>query len=421
MPSSRFALRCTVAAAALALIAAAAPAAAKKADDAAAAAAANTPDAKNISKAVRPFLMETQKLEAAGDNAGALAQLRSAEATGALNDTDKFYIAQLKLGLGNKLKDNAALEEGIKASVASPFLPASEKPKYIGNLAALALQRNDYNAAMQYMEELTAMPGAKPADFDTLGDLYSRQKQTPQAIATYEKEIAAATAAGQLAPETTYQKRLQLAYDGKNAAASQAASMDLVKAYPTPTNWRNVLYIYREFAKVDDQGNLDTLRLMQTVGALGGERDYAEFTELLLAKALPGEAKAVVADGVAKGMLAPGKGHLSEYNKEIAAKVASDRAALPGYDKDARAAANGKAAMGQGDAYFGYGEYTKAAEMYRLALSKGGVDAATANLRLGASLMRGGDKAAAKAAFEAVQGGTRAPLAQYWLIALGKA
>jgi TolA-binding protein len=77
--------------------------------------------------------------------------------------------------------------------------------------------------------------------------------------------------------------------------------------------------------------------------------------------------------------------------------------------------------MGQGDAYFGYGEYTKAAEMYRLALSKGGVDAATANLRLGASLMRGGDKAAAKAAFEAVQGGTRAPLAQYWLIALGKA
>ncbi len=197
MPSSRYALRYAAAAAALALIAAAAPAAAKKADDAPAAAAPGAPDAKNISKGVRPFLMETQKLETAGDNAGALTQLRSAEAVGNLNDTDKFYIAQLKLGLGNKLKDNTVLEEGIKASVASPFLPATEKPKYIGNLAALALQRNDYNAATQYMEQLTAMPGAKLADFDTLGDLYSRQKQTPLAIAAYEKEIAAGVAAGQ--------------------------------------------------------------------------------------------------------------------------------------------------------------------------------------------------------------------------------
>ncbi len=197
--------------------------------------------------------------------------------------------------------------------------------------------------------------------------------------------------------------------------------MDLVKAYPTPTNWRNVLYIYREFAKADDQGNLDTLRLMQTVGALNGERDYAEFTELLLSKGLPGEAKTVVADGVAKGMLAPGKGHMAEYNKDIAAKIGPDRAALPGIDKEARAATTGKVAMGQGDAYFGYGDYAKAAEFYRLALSKGSVDANTANLRLGASLARGGDKAGAATAFQAVQGGTRAPLAQYWLISLGKA
>lgn len=417
MPSSRF--TATATAAMLALVATAAPAVAKKAE-AAPAAAPGGPDAKNISKGVRPLLMEAQKLEAAGDNAGALAQLRAAEAVGNLNPTDVFYVAQLKLGLGNRLKDNAVLEEGIKASVASDFLPASEKPKYLGNLAAIALQRNDYNGATQYMQQITALPTAKPEDFDTLGDLYARQKQTPLAIAAFEKEIAAATAAGKPASETAYQKRLQLAYDGKLIVPTQAASMDLVKAYPTPVNWRNVLYIYREQAKVDDQGNLDTLRLMQTAGALAGERDYAEFTELLLAKGLPGEAKTVVADGIAKGMLAAGKGHVGEYNKEIAAKIGPDRASLPGIDKEARNSAGAKVATGQGDAYFGYGDYTKAAEMYRLALTKPGVDTALVNLRLGAALTRGGDKAGAATAFAAVQSGTRAPLAQYWLAWLGR-
>ena len=85
-----------------------------------------------------------------------------------------------------------------------------------------------------------------------------------------------------------------------------------------------------------------------------------------------------------------------------------------------RSATTGKVALGQGDAYFGYGDYAKSAEMYRLALTKGGVDTAIANLRLGAALARGGDKAGATAAFQAVSGNPRAALAQYWLVWLSQ-
>ena len=60
--------------------------------------------------------------------------------------------------------------------------------------------------------------------------------------------------------------------------------------------------------------------------------------------------------------------------------------------------------------------------MYKLAGTKGGVDAATANLRLGASLAMAGDKAGAATALQMVTTGPRAQLAQFWLIKVnGKA
>ena len=82
---------------------------------------------------------------------------------------------------------------------------------------------------------------------------------------------------------------------------------------------------------------------------------------------------------------------------------ASGRAALAGSD--------GAAALRLGDAYYGYGEYGPAAELYRAALQKGGQDANLVNTRLGAALALAGQRAEAEAAFRAVTG-ARAELAQ---------
>lgn len=383
-------------------------------------AAATGADAKNLSKPVRTILVEAQKLEAAGDAAGTLAQLRTAEAAGGLNPTDLFFISQMKLGVGNKLKDQAVLEEGVKGSLASNLLPATEKPKYIGNLAALALQRNDYNGATQAYEQLTVLTPNDPGAFATLGELYARQKQSAKAIDALGKSIALSKAAGQPAEERVYQQQLQIAYDSKLQPQIASGSEALVGAYPTPANWRNVLLIFRDSAKLDDQGNLDVFRLMQSAGALNGERDYAEFTETLIGKGLPGEAKTVLGEGVAKGMVSTSKSYYVDYNKSINLRLAPDKASLPALDKEARSSAAGKSAMGLADAYFGYADYARAAEFYRMALAKGGVDTATANLRLGAALARSGDKAGAASALAAVKGGARETLAGYWTIWLGQ-
>jgi len=415
MLTSRLAL-----AAILAAVAVTAPAVAAKKAEPAAAAATGGVDAKNISKPVRPLLQAAQKLEAAGDAAGALAQLRTAEAAGNLNSTDVFFISQMKLGLANKLKDNKVLEEAIKASANSEFLPATEKPKYIKNLAALALQRDDYNGATQYYEQLAVMTPNDADIFTNLAVLYSRQKQNPQAIASLQKAINASKAAGKKPEEALYRTELKIAVDSKMAAQIQTASTDLVTAYPNPVNWRDALLVYRDSIKSDDQTNLDIFRLMDSAAALNGERDYAEYVETAIGKGLPGEAKTVLAEGVQKGALSSSKPYIAEYNRSIATRIVADKAGLAGVDREARAAATGKVALGQGDAYFGYADYAKAADMYRLALTKGGVDAATANLRLGASLAKAGDKAGATTALQLVKGSPREMLATYWLIWVGQ-
>ena len=68
-----------------------------------------------------------------------------------------------------------------------------------------------------------------------------------------------------------------------------------------------------------------------------------------------------------------------------------------------------------GDRYYGMGNYSKAAEIYRQVAAKPGADKELANLHLGMALARAGDKAGATAALNAVTGG-RADIAKLWLL-----
>jgi hypothetical protein len=71
------------------------------------------------------------------------------------------------------------------------------------------------------------------------------------------------------------------------------------------------------------------------------------------------------------------------------------------------------------EGYFGHGDHAKAAELYRLALQKGGVDANLVNTRLGIALAMSGRRPEAEAAFKAVTG-ARAGLASYWMLWLSQ-
>jgi tetratricopeptide (TPR) repeat protein len=377
------------------------------------------PPSYKFSKQVQPLLAQAQKLQTDGNPQGALDVLRQADAIPTKNADDSYMINMLTLNAAIALKDNAQIERSIETAVNSGRLPPEDQAKFIRNLGALALQRNDYPKATAQFEKLLALTPNDTALLVEVAELQRRQGQNQKAVATLETAIKAREAAGAKADEQWYRRALAISYDSKLAPEIVRASEALLRQYPNPTNWRDVLIIFRESGKWDDQGNLDILRLMRANNALAGERDYAEYAETASIRGLPGEAKAVLDEGVAKGALQSGKPLVKELMGSVTPKIAADRGALPGLEKEAMGSKTGKLALATADAYLGYGNYAKAADLYRAALQKGGVDAATVNTRLGLALARAGNKAGAEAALKAVAGAPRDQLARYYLLWLG--
>ena len=377
-----------------------------------------TPKPPKLSKPVAVALSEAQKMQVAGDNAGSLAKIAEAEAFPTPTPDDVYTILSLRLNAAIGLKDNAMIEQTLSKMLATGKVLAADQPKFYRTVGSLALNRKDYNAATMAFEKLvTLTPNDGEAQI-ALAELYSAQKQSAKAIATLNTAIANQKASGQPVPENWYRRSLALAYDGKQTAAIQPAALALVQAYPSAVNWRDALIITRDSYTLDDQGSLDFMRLQAATGSLSGERDFVEYADTALGKGFPGEAKYAIDEGVKRSMLNPAKPLVAELRKSADGKVAADKASLPGLEREIKG--NPKLALATGDAYYGYADYAKAASLYKQAVGNPAIDQATANLRLGAALARSGDKVGATAALQAVKGGAREALAQYWLTYLNQ-
>jgi hypothetical protein len=372
--------------------------------------------APKLSKPVQSLLAQALPLQQANNHAGAIPLIQQALAVPNATPQDKLVSYQMLMNAAQATQNNQMLVEALEGAMATGLVPAEDQVKYVSVMRTLALQAKDYQAAARHGQRLAQLqPNNAQAQFE-YGLILRDAKQPREALVAMNQAIATAKASGQPAPEDYYKSVARLALDNNMQAEFSQATADWLAAYPTPQNWTTVLALFQDGAKFDDQGTLDMYRLMHAAGALNSEKDYTEYAEIANRRGFPGEAKMAIDEGLAKGKLSTAKSYTKELQSIVNPKVARDKAALAGLEAEAKKAANGRPALATGDAYYGYGNYAKAAELYRLALQKGGIDAATANLRLGAALARAGQKAEAQAALQAVQGGPRDQLADYWLI-----
>jgi tetratricopeptide (TPR) repeat protein len=408
---SRIALGVTFALAGASLL----PAAPASAKPAAAPAAPAAPQQRkyNLSKEERAALAPVQKAIVAKDWATAAAALPAAQAAAQSADA-KYAIGQFKLNIGLGTNDERMQADAIDTLLASGGAEASELPNLYHNQAALALRQNN---AAKAESAFTHLMEVNPNDSDaivSLAKIKADNRKPAEAIALIDRAIAAKRATGQPVDETWYKYGLKLAYDGKLGPQAVKFSRDLVSAYPTKENWRDSLLVYRDYGNLDAAGKLDLLRLMRVSKSLAGERDWYDYADAVNSAGFPGEAKAVIDEGVAMRMIDPKKQAFAELGRVAGARIAADRASLSADAAKAMAGSAGMPALKIGDAYYGYGDYAKAADFYRAALAKGGVDTGTAQLRLGMSLAQAGNRAEAETAFRAVTG-QKSDLAAYWL------
>lgn len=371
----------------------------------------------NFSEKARPSLAELQKAAQAGDQAAFQTALAAAQAA-AQNNDDRYVIAQFQLNNAIQTNNEDGKLAAIEAMIQSGGATQAELPTLYSNLGAIAYNKGDYAKAAQAFKQLLQLQPDNKDAMTNLAAALSQQGNPAEAAALVEQRLQAAEAAGETPPEGLYKQALALAYEAKSPKAIEL-TRELIAAYPTAQNWRDGLMIFREMRNPTGDANLDLMRLMRAANALNGERDYYELAEAANTKGLPGEAKAVIDAGVAAKAINATQPAFKDLLASASSKVEQDRASLPGLEKKAMASADGKLALATGDAYYGYGDYAKAAALYRAALEKGSIDANIANTRLGMALGLAGQKAEAEVAFKAVTG-PRADLAGYWLLWLGQ-
>lgn len=343
------------------------------------------------------------------------AQAALADARSRVTSPDgRYLLASLELQLGLGTNDRAMQAAAIDAMLASGAAPAAALPALYSNQGALALSAHAYPKAEAAFTRWTQLAPNDPQALLTLAEYDAPMKKYADAASLIDKAIDLRAATGQPVPESWYRRGLKHAFDGNMAGPSMKFGRELVAAYPTPENWRDVLLIYRDLNPADASARLDSLRLMRAAHALGGERDYLDYAAAAREAGLAAEAKTVLDEGVAAHMVdaskAPPKTAASPVRKGAAGKSGATV-------KKTSAPAGGPLAAG--DAAYGRGEFGKAAELYRAAIAAGAADASAANLRLGMSLARAGQKADADLAFRAVTG-PRADLASLWIVWLSR-
>ena len=369
-----------------------------------------------LSKEFRAAAQPVQKAMTAKDFATAKASLAAAQAAATTPD-DKYYAGLFSYQIAANLKDTPGTIAGAQAMLASGVAPADQQGSINFLLGREAYFAKDYPKASTYLNESIRLGNKPPELLIMAADVSFKQKQFAPGLAYAEQGIAAQKAAGQTVPQDWYERALSAAYNAKNGPELVKWGGMLVKAYPTASNWRSALVLFRDSKQMDGQITLDLYRLMRATKSIAGERDFFDYAAIASERGLPGETKAVVDLAVTSDAKLATSKNLAELRSAATPKIAADMASLPASERAAAASPAARPSMSTADAYMSYGQYAKAAPLYRSALTKTGVDADAVNMRLGIALAMSGDKDGARAALTAVKG-PRADIAGFWLVYL---
>lgn len=367
-----------------------------------------------LSEKVHPLVIALAAASQLPDNADYDAKLAAARAA-ATTPEERYLIETYESRHAQVANDRTREIAAREAVLASGVASANEDFAINERLGILAGEANDFARAERAFARVVELRPNEPSALWNLSVAKSRLKKEGEALALIERAIAAKTAAGGKAEEGWYGRALELAQRGGAHDRAIAVSRDLLAAYPTSQNWRNVLIVYRNSVRNDRAANIDALRLMRASKSLKESNEYYSLAAGLAEAGYPGEAEAVLKEAAQARALIAGGEDYQRINALVAGKVSEDRASLAGMEARARTG-TGSLALKTADAYLGYGEYAKAIPLYRTALTKSGVDLGTVNTHLGMALALSGDKAGAEAAFRAVTNGPRAPLAAIWLL-----
>jgi hypothetical protein len=372
------------------------------------AAAADKSDATpKLSAAASKTLKTAQDALEAKAYPAALTALKATQDLPNKSEYDEFTMNQMYLFYYSRTNDMADAEKVLEALVTSRYLEKADLQPRLRMLAQLNYQAKDYDKAIQYAERDTKEGDTNDDVYTIIDQSYYLKDDYPGALKSINAHLDFAAKSGHPPGENLLKLELSTCIKLNDANCTAQALDQRIAAFPTPDNWREVLYTIIQTPGQSDPFLLHVYRLTFDLDLLKGPEDYIEMATLANDQGSPGEAQRVLESGKQKNVfVTPAvKAHSTQLLESVKNKVAADQASLPKIAADAAAAKTGTKDVALGLAYLSYQQYDKAAEALTNGLAKGGLKSeADARLMLGVAQLHAGKKDDAQKTFEQVKG-----------------
>ncbi len=365
-------------------------------------------------------LQQARDLIKANRHREALTRLREAEAVPNRTAHENFLIEQMRASAASGAGDHEQAIKSFTFLINSGRMSEAENARLAAGLAGLHYRQRDFKSAATWAERaLKANPGDGAMRALLIqshfqgGDLAAAQRE---ALA----DVQAAERAGRTPPEDQLLLLANIAARNPADRTAHLQAMErLIAHYPKREYWADLLRRIETRPGWSQRLTIEVYRLRAATRTLVTAADYTEYAQLALQEQQAGEAKRILDEGFAAGIL--GKGPEAERQQRLRA-LANQRAAdAPKALAEALTQAaddrDGTALVRIGLAFSGLGQHDQAVALIQQGIARGGLARRDdANLHLGIALHRAGDKQRAAQVLRTVGGkdGT-ADLARLWM------
>jgi hypothetical protein len=353
----------------------------------------------------------------------ALAKIKEAEPVKDKTPYEAFIIDSVR-GQAQALSgEPAAAAASLDSAANSPAAPANMKTQLIAGAAEQFYIAKDYAKSADRLKRYFQEGGKEPA----LRTLYVQSLYLagdyPQATKELQADLQADIQAGKTPPEDRLQMLANIALKQQDSAGYANALEQLVAYHPKRDYWLAAIDATARRAHFPDRLTLDLMRLKLATGTLRSTGEYMEMAQLSLQAGFPAEAKQVVDQGYAAGLLGTGADAARHQRlKALAAKTLADDDRTLGQDESqAQISKDGTALVNTGFNYVLHGQSAKGLAMMEQGLKRGGLKhPEDARLHYAYALYLAHENARAAQSFKALQGSDAdAALARLWVLHLG--
>jgi outer membrane protein assembly factor BamD (BamD/ComL family) len=356
-------------------------------------------------------LQAAQELLKAQKPKEALGEINKADAVANKTAFESYLVERMRASAAAGAGDVPLAIKAFEAVIASGRLAPAEQLTMIQALAGSYYRNKDYPKAIAWGGRYFKEGGTDPQLRLMLIHSYYLNGEFDAAAQEALADIQADEMAGKAPPED----RLQLlanAYLKQNDANRYAWALEkLVTYYPKKEYWADLIVRTQKKMTFAERLALDVLRLRLATDNLEGPEEYMEMAQLALQAGYPAEARKVIEQGYANGVL--GKGAVADRHKRmrdlVEKQAADDRKSLAKGDSDAAALADkdGISLVNLGFAYVTDGQFDKGLALMERGIARGIADARRpqdAKLHLGVAYFMAGRKDKALEIFPTVTG-----------------